>query len=525
MDNSAREIEINIISLFFYLAKRWRSILAVAFATVILFLPFGIRKIRNLINETNNLPTAEEVSASTDAVDENNEGSDAIEPSILMPVDINSANNCYASIKNYQDLKAYYSNTPYMLIDVNATPHSTAIIDITAEEGSDIANITNLYQKLIEDISYHEYANNYTGNSIYSWDYLVSFEGQVDGNNRRSIIKLSFLYPEKEICTQLMESAIEFIHSSKDSISELYGEYTITVISETTEIIYSKYIEDIQNNSISLLDQTCTGIIQQIQEFNKPQLEYLSELMKSDPLSDTDIAKIISDTIDIKEIQIEAQLAQGSAEDTASLTGDGSEENLPVNTGITKTELIKMLMKNLILGLFCGLFLSVCFHSLNFIMTNRLDYADNLTELFGITHFGNIIRNRAFKSPIDKLINKLQHMQKKLDENNDIDLCATDISLSLENKNDFKSAIITCKSEFENSDLLNKLSAKLSEHGKSTTIIQNVLEHSNSFNSMTNLDGVIIAGMSEKTLRNDIYRLKEILKRHNIAIIGGIIIE
>ncbi|MCR4609394.1 MAG: hypothetical protein K5750_06870 [Eubacterium sp.] len=528
MNTKEQEIEVNLISLLFYVVKHWRSVVLTSCIFALIFVPFSIYRESHKKAESGTVAQTEEnVSGGTETTVAETSGNDLLTNNdILSPAEKDCVNNCFSQILVYYDKYCHCMESPYMEIDGNNAPVATLLLNISGSDETDISGISGAYSSLLDGISFHQYAAG-EGIDIKIWDNLIFIYPKSNKENTSCLMTINVYYPDKETCEMLLNTIIEYISDSQKSISEAYGNHEIKIISRSTDNIYSDCIIDCQNTTKNGLSQNYSSIIQQINAFSKAQLGYLYELMIPEYSEDNEIIQIVSDLTNsfgdqdeknmesVKTLQAEGDIGKTLVEEEKTSNEGGS-----VSFGSYKE-----ILKKVLCGLFIGLFFSCFFHAFVFMISNRLDYADDLTYLFGIPQLGNVIRDSSSKNPIDKMIFRLQHLGRKHDEKADIAICAEDIRYSIQKEQVEHAALITCRSEFEGLDILKCFTDEMTGLGENAAILQNVLEKSENFAVINKIDGAVVIGMSGITPRNDIYRLVDILKRHNIKLVGGVIIE
>lgn len=208
---------------------------------------------------------------------------------------------------------------------------------------------------------------------------------------QNEIFSIEVIYPDENILNQMSEIVTSEIEGQADRINQTIGSHTLKLLSS-----------DIMLKTDSELASRQKAI-QDIITSYRTQLTSLKASMTEDQL---------------------AQL-------TNEKVSDEENEEKPVVTAVRPSVSVKYIVLGILAGIFLGVVWVVC----KVLFTNRLQFADDLTNLYGLRSFGSY-RTEKKRFVVDAFLWKLKtRKEKKLTQEEYLDIICANLELICKSAN------------------------------------------------------------------------------------------
>lgn len=219
-----------------------------------------------------------------------------------------------------------------------------------------------------------------------------------------------------------MEELISSVWSYQDEIFSI-------------EVIYPD--ENTLNEMIEVITDEMEG---QVDRINQTIGSHTLKLLSSDIMlkTDSELAsrqKAIQDIITSYRTQLTSLKASMTEDQLAQLTNekvsDEENEEKPVVTAVRPSVSVKYIVLGVLAGIFLGVVWVVC----KVLFTNRLQFADDLTNLYGLRSFGSY-RTEKKRFVVDAFLWKLKtRKEKKLTQEEYLDIICSNLELICKSAN------------------------------------------------------------------------------------------
>lgn len=184
-------------------------------------------------------------------------------------------------------------------------------------------------------------------------------------------------------------------------------------------------------------------------------------------------------------------------------------------------------IKYIILGLIAGIFMSILWYVVSYVLNNSLKSVRELEEKFDVSVLGEIETDTMNKNIIDRLIYSIFVKNGNESEDNVIDFITTNILISIEKK-DIKAVHITGVSNSENVERVKEeLVGKVQKLGidLKCTSGKSVVKDVESLKNLSDSESVILI---EEVWKSDFFEINkevQVCQNNNVDIIGAVILK
>jgi capsular polysaccharide biosynthesis protein len=463
--------EITLKELFFIVMHGWRNIIATALIFGIIFGSYksltGFRTLKdeatlkNLENsyqtslstyETNKTSLEKEIDNIKTSLDRQQEYNDK---SILMQ--INPFNKQKASI-------SFYVDTNYKIMP-NLIYQNTDITNMVIRSYLSIAQDGELFNYILNHLSY-DIERRYLKE-------IVTVTEDYDNH----MIFVEVVHSDNELCKEIYSLVRECFEQAKDSINEIVGEHTLSVVAESSQAVVDFNLEQIQKTNL----QTVTDLENALVEKQKSL-----EILKA-----------------------------------------------PIKTTINNTTIIKSIIKFIILGGIIGIFFAMVLLTFIFIMSDKLTSGNEIRnrfklKLLGVINYNN--KKRIFNF-IDKWLNSLEGVSNNnLNKEEALKLICANLKASINNENEkLKSnynIVMTGTIKKEEIEKLTKdIYSNLAKDGYQIHCGENLCYSAETTEKIATCDAVIIIEKVGQSTYTEIVKMLANINDLEQKVIGSIIIN
>ena len=161
-----------------------------------------------------------------------------------------------------------------------------------------------------------------------------------------------------------------------------------------------------------------------------------------------------------------------------------------------------------------------------YIFDSKLRASDELQNLYHIPQIGVIVKDSEKEFIVDKWIDVLRHYGKRkfsVEQSMELAFAAVKIAAV---KNGLDSiCLMGCNLSAGAGNVCENLKVALEKEGITVTILDNVLYNAEMMEKVDAVSGVVLVEKAGSTLYNEIANELELLKRQEITVLGGIIVE
>lgn len=398
--------------------------------------------------------------------------------------------------KEYDLKKTYSENSIYMQLNPLQTAQTELIYQVQTADGSMDGQLGALYTSLLNNVGLYDWVAQQTGIEAGYVGELISAETvssltiqSKEMTLGTNCVKVSILQSDAETCQKLADAVKDYISEEQKQLNNELDQHALVLVSETTGSVMNKDLMDKQikcRNEIASLQST---IATAKADFTEEQKKYYELLTWEEA----------------------EQLEQPSLNVTA--------EEYPVPTpGVSK--------KYILLGAVLFAFVYALVICMVYIFNTKLRVSDELQSIYGIPQIGFVIRGSDRKVFLDKWVDSLRNYGKrKFTAEQSMELAFAAIKIAAV-KNELNNiCLMGCNMSAGADKVCESLKAALEKEQISVSILDNVLYDAEAMEKMDTMQGAVLVEKAGSTLYNEVVSELELLKRQDITVLGGIIVE
>lgn len=404
--------------------------------------------------------------------------------------------------KQYKDTLDYIDNSVLMHIDAQNVQRAELVFSVEAEEPEMTISLSNFYAALASGVGLYEWIAEENGMTSSAVSEIVSVNRQsgvlvIEGNEPAVVgndtLKITIMHSDQDKCRELAQSVIDYMGEQHEKLVGTIGEYEIKLLDQNYSTIMDVSLMDRQNSYNSTLVSLLSSSANAKESFTENQEDFYS-LLKS-----------------------EEQEA-----DKEEKTGES--ERLSAESASPSVSL-----KYVIVGMFLAAFVYAFILFCRYVFNGKIRATDDLGELYGIPQLGVIPgqqKKKKFLGGVDEWILAVRNRNKrKFSVEEAMELAATAVKISA-GKNRLDTVyLIGCDLKESAMELCRQIKTKLEQENIHINVLNNVLYNAEILEQLGDAKGVVLVEKAGSTLYTEIMKELELLKRQEIQVLGGIVVE
>lgn len=404
--------------------------------------------------------------------------------------------------KEYDLKKTYSENSIYMQLNPLQTVRTELIYQVQTADANKDGQLGALYTSLLNNVGLYDWVAQQTGVEAGYVGELISAETvssltiqskteklQQEMSLGTNCVKVSILQSDAEACQKLTEAVKDYISEEQKQLNNALGQHALVLVSETTGSVMNKDLMDEQikcRNEIASLQST---IATAKADFTEEQKQYYELLTWEE--------------------------AEHSEQPAQNVT---AEENPVPTPAVSK--------KYVLLGAVLFAFVYAVVICMVYIFNTRLRESDELQSLYGIPQIGLVVRESGRKVFLDKWVDSLRHYGKrKFTAEQSMELAFAAIKITAVKNGLNNICLMGCNMSAGADKVCESLKAALEKEQISVSVLDNVLYDAEAMEKMDAMQGAVLVEKAGSTLYNEVAGELELLKRQDIRVLGGIIVE
>ena len=402
------------------------------------------------------------------------------------------------AVLGYADYAEYYNDSLLMQIDANNTPTTELVFRVSAADEKVEAALVRVYEQMFETgISEWLIQGGMDVAEASKVSELIITENEEINQlaqsliDKAGVIYVTVVHVDEVKCKDLANQVANFVSDKKATFEQDYGVHEVTLVSTSYANVVN---EEILSNQRLVLQNISNGItyIDKLKTtFSAAQNQYL-ELLKKGVV------------VDNKE---------------------SVETSVPMQ--VTSTPSISV--KYVVLGMVLFAFLYVFYVFVAFVINNKLRANDDFAEMFGIVQLGMISEKddkKKFLGFVDSWIVALRDRNKrKFTEEESKEITAVAIKMAVKKFDGKEVCFIGCDVKKQTEDICSSIKAILEKEGIIVSVLDNVLYNAEEMEKLTDAKNVVIIEKIGATMYDEVAKELELLKRYNINVLGGVLVE
>lgn len=398
--------------------------------------------------------------------------------------------------KEYDLKKTYSENSIYMQLNPLQTVQTELIYQVQTADVNKDGQLGALYTSLLNNVGLYDWVAQQTGIEAGYVGELISAETvssltiqSKEMTLGTNCVKVSILQSDVEACQKLAEAVKDYISEEQKQLNNELGQYALVLISETTGSVMNKDLMDEQIKCRNEIASVQSTIATAKGGFTEEQKQYY-ELLTWE----------------------EAEQSEQPAQNVTT-----EVESKPTPT-ISK--------KYVLLGAVLFAFAYAIVICMVYIFNTRLREADELQSIYGIPQIGLVVRGFDRKVFIDKWVDSLRHYGKrKFTAEQSMELAFAAIKIAAVKNGLNNICLMGCNMSAGADKVCESLKAALEKEQISVSVLDNVLYDAEAMAKMSAMQGAVLVEKAGSTLYNEVAGELELLKRQDIRVLGGIIVE
>lgn len=488
------EREIDLLDMIADILSHWRGLLVALVIGAVLMGGFSyVKSYRNVQSEqeAEEEPELDEMSAKEQLAQLEDSLSDSEKISVAATVD---------DEREYLYKDTYYRESIYMHLDPLNIARTELVYRIQAEDGSLAQRLGTVYKNIVGGVGLYDWVEQQAGIPAEYAAELISVSTDPAifvGNGAQNIsigsdsLKVTVMQKDEKTCEQLAEAVNSYMEEQQKNLAEKLGSHELILLSETSGKIISTDTMVRQIDYGNQLINLKAGIASAKAGFTEDQQKYY----------------------DLLTWEEKAKEAEMDYKDAAT-----EEEPVLESPSVGK--------KYVLLGavLFAFVYAGILF--LLYIFNSKIRVSDELQNLYHIPQIGVVVKDSKKKFILDKWVDDLRHYGKrKFDAKQSMELAFAAVKIAAVKNKLNTICLMGCNLEAGAGSVCENLKTALEKEGINVTVLDNVLYNAESMEKVDTMTGVVLVEKAGSTLYNEIANELALLKRQDIAILGGIIVE
>ena len=401
--------------------------------------------------------------------------------------------------KEYDLKKTYSENSIYMQLNPLQAAQTELIYQVQTADVSMDGQLGALYTSLLNNVGLYDWVAQQTGIEAGYVGELTSAEPvscltipSKEMTLGTNCVKVSILQSDTEACQKLAEAVKAYISEEQKQLNNELGQHVLVLVSETTGSVMNKDLMNDQikcRNEIASLQSTIAATKADFTEEQKKYYELLTW----------------------EEAEHSEQPEQPAQNVTA-------EEN-PVPTPAVSKKYVS-------LGAVLFVFVYAVVICMVYIFNTKLRVSDELQSIYGIPQIGLVVRESCRKVFLDKWVDSLRHYGKrKFTAEQSMELAFAAIKIAAVKNGLNNICLMGCNMSAGADKVCESLKAALEKEQIGVSVLDNVLYDAEAMEKMDAMQGAVLVEKAGSTLYNEVAGELELLKRQDIRVLGGIIVE
>lgn len=487
------EREIDLLDMIADILSHWRGLLVALIIGAVLMGGFSYVKSYRNIQSTPTVeeePELDELAVEEQLTQLEDSLSDSEKAAVLTTVD---------DEREYLYKDKYFQESVYMQLDPLDIVQTELVYRIQAEDEGLAQHLGTLYKNIVGGVGLYDWVEQQTGiDAAYAAELIsVSTNPEIFVRNGANIstgsdnLKVTVIQKDEETCGQLAAAVSSYMEQQQKNLVKELGNHELILLSETSGKIISTDMMARQIDYGNQVSNLRSGIASAKAGFTADQQKYY-------------------DLLTCEEETREAEMDQ---KDTTT-----EEEPVLASPSVSK--------KYVLLGavLFAFVYAGILF--LIYIFNSKIRVSDELQSLYHIPLIGVVVKNSKKKFILDKWVDDLRYYGKlKFDAKQSMELAFAAVKIvAVKNKLN-TICLMGCNLEAGAGSVCENLKTALEKEGVNVTVLDNVLYNAESMEKVEAMTGVVLVEKAGSTLYNEVANELALLKRQDITVLGGIIVE
>ncbi len=430
----------------------------------------------------------------------------------------------------YQEKLVYQDNSAILKMSPDRVYRGRITFLISSPNREQSYSIESVYRDVIAGGEIAKYMAERLDISEYLTE-LISVQDNL-GNRMEGTDSFSVTvsYYDEQACQKMAQAVVEYIEDKHEELSRQLGEHDVKAVNTSLIEVYDVNVLNSQQSFDAGLVSLQNTIENAKTDFSYEEWRYY-DFMTNGRL--TGLAPTMIAQKELEEVKKEAEETRKAAEaakqaEAAAKEAEGAAEALAEeeDTAPVKPEIS---MKYILLGMVLAAFLYAFVLFIVYVFNTKIRKTDDLQKLFLISQLGLIPEGQERKKVfggIDRWLESLRERNKRrFDREEALGLAAVAVRMAAERNRISTVYLIGCDLKEQARAVCDYLRGILAESKIETVILNNVLYDAAAMSELDGAKGVVLVEKAGSTLYTEIDQELTLLKREEISVLGGIIVE
>lgn len=308
---------------------------------------------------------------------------------------------------------------------------------------------------------------------------------------------IRIIHYDEQVCSELAQAVVDFVESKHDELADKLGEHDITVVNTSRAVVYDARLANAKQTLLNSITTVHDSVLKRKDDFADTEWQYYDILVNG---------KITGIT---------------SVDAVALSPSDIVQRGVIVTPGIS--------LKYVLLGIVAAVFIYALYIFMIYVLDPQIRATDNLQQLYDVPQLGQIPAKRDERKIfgfVDSWIESLRNRNKrKFTQEEAITLASVAVKMTVE-RNECKSVhLLGCDLKDQALAVCEQIRDSLNKDSIQAVILNNIIYDAAAMKGLENAESVLLVEKAGSTLYTEIEQELELLRRENIVILGGIIVE
>lgn len=398
---------------------------------------------------------------------------------------------------------AYQEESILMQMDPFSVPRTEITFLVQSDDLERTYNIEKIYEDLLTSTDLHNYVKKECGIEK-EINELIALErssyGQMQGVDT---VRVAVLHDDLSMCQAMADAIVSYVQQQQQRLESKVGAHKVVLLNQSVGTVMSLDTFNQQKSCLSDITAYTNAAVNLKAAFTDEEWYYYNYLVagkvSANPNKD-----------DVEGTELE----------------ESESEDAPTTIVVTTPGVS---IKYIILGMILFAFGYVFVIFLMYIFNNKLRATDNLQDIYSIPQLGTIPgdeKKKKFLGIIDEWILKLRYRDKRrFAPQEAANLAAVAAKMAVKKQGVSNVCLMGCNLAGEALKACELIKERLTAEGATVQILSNVLYDAEVMEELADAQGAVLVETAGSTLYDEIAKELELLKRQNITVLGGIVVE
>lgn len=510
-----KEREINLLDLLVELLLHWRTVLVTMLIGGIVLGGFSyMRSLQNVKRQQQEYQAWErQQGLSREELMEQWEAQGASLRGKLDDTQLGRVHAAFVFGQRYEEWLDYQQTSLLMQLDPKKIQQADLTFVIRADDADCAYVARNAYENLLRCAAFFEYTEERCGLEGSASELIslnqpeLSEYRSADKNNvlvlnvpqsNVFVLSVQILHDNADTCSVMADAVEEFIQLQQKELERTLGNHEVILLSRSQGEVADRRVADLQSTCANTLYSLSNNYSALMKNFVNEELAYYNYLIAGSPVD---------------------------SGDTGVQENEAGQEAAAPEAVVAKG---RVSVKYVLLGiiLFAGIYIFALF--VKYIMNSRLLSVDSLCELYGIPQLGTVsaLSQKRFLGVVDQWILKLRyHNQRRFTPEESVGLAAVAVKMAALKKGAKEVCLLGCELKGNTLEICGQIKGQLEAAGLKVNTLSNVLYDAEAMEQLEGVGSVVLVETAGVTLYDEILKELELLRRQEITVLGGIVME